>query len=61
VALGAALAAARRHVRRHKLTRFYAARLRRAVGTPLVTLPYLFRDDIGLDDIRLLAERLEAA
>lgn len=61
ISLGAALGAARRHVRRHKLTRFYIARLRRAVDTPLVTLPYLFRDDLGLDDIRLLAERLEAA
>jgi hypothetical protein len=35
--------------------------LRRAFPTPLVALPYLFRDDVGLDDIRLLAERLEAA
>jgi anion-transporting ArsA/GET3 family ATPase len=61
VSLGAALAAARRHVRRHKLTRFYTARLRRALATPLVALPYLFRDDLGLDDIRVLAERLEAA
>jgi anion-transporting ArsA/GET3 family ATPase len=61
VSLPAALAAARRHLRRHKLTRFYTTRLRRAVATPMVTLPYLFRDDVGLDDIRLLAERLEAA
>ena len=61
VSLPAALAAARRHLRRHKLTRFYQARLRRALSTPLVTLPYLFRDDVGLDDVRLLAERLEAA
>lgn len=61
VSLGAALAAARRHLRRHKLTRFYLARLRRALATPLVALPYLFRDDLVLDDIRTLAERLEAA
>jgi len=61
VSLGAALASARRHVRRHKLTRFYLARLRRALTTPLLALPYLFRDDLGLDDIRVLAERLEAA
>ena len=61
VSLGAALHAARRQIRRHKLTRFYVARLERALDAPLVTLPYLFRDDIGLDDIRLLAERLEAA
>jgi hypothetical protein len=61
VSLGAALAAARRQIRRHKLTRFYVARLKRALDAPLVTLPYLFRDDLGLDDIRLLADRLEAA
>ena len=61
VSLAAALAAGRRHVRRHKLTRFYQARLRRALDTPLVTLPYLFMDDIGLEGIRVLAERLEAA
>jgi hypothetical protein len=35
--------------------------LNKALQAPLVTLPYLFRDDIGLDDIRLLADRLEAA
>jgi anion-transporting ArsA/GET3 family ATPase len=61
ISLAAALAAARRHLRRHKLTRFYLARLRRASTTPLVALPYLFRDDVALDDIRVLAERLEAA
>ena len=61
ISLGAALQAARRHVRRHKMTRFYVARLERALDAPLVTLPYLFRDDLGLDDIRLLADRLEAA
>jgi anion-transporting ArsA/GET3 family ATPase len=61
VSLPAALAAARRHIRRHKLTRFYLARLRRALDTPLVALPYLFQDDVGLDGIRVLAERLEAA
>ncbi|HVR71316.1 MAG TPA: ArsA-related P-loop ATPase [Vicinamibacteria bacterium] len=61
ISLSAALGAARRHLRRHKLTRFYLARLRRASTTPLVALPYLFRDDVGLDDLRVLAERLEAA
>jgi anion-transporting ArsA/GET3 family ATPase len=61
ISLSAALGAARRHLRRHKLTRFYLARLRRSSTTPLVALPYLFRDDVGLDDIRVLAERLEAA
>lgn len=61
VSLAAALPAARRQIRRHKLTRFYVARLERALDAPLVTLPYLFRDDLALDDIRALADRLEAA
>jgi hypothetical protein len=61
VALSAALAAARRHIRRRKLTRFHLARLRRASVAPVVALPYLFQEDVGLDGIRELAERLEAA
>lgn len=61
VELGAALAAARRHIRRRKLTRFYQARLKRALPLPLVTLPFLFEDRIGPDSLRLLAERFEAA
>jgi anion-transporting ArsA/GET3 family ATPase len=61
ISLPAALAAARRHIRRNKLTRFYLARLRRALETPLVALPYLFQDELGIESIRVLAERLEAA
>jgi hypothetical protein len=61
VPLPAALRAARRQIRRRKLTRFYQARLRRAVDAPLVSLPYLFRETLGADDVRLLAARLEAA
>jgi anion-transporting ArsA/GET3 family ATPase len=58
--LAGALAAARRHIRRRKLTRFYETRLRRSVPAPLVTLPYL-HEEIGPESIRLLAGRLEAA
>jgi anion-transporting ArsA/GET3 family ATPase len=61
VPLPAALRAARRQIRRRKLTRFYQARLRRAVDAPLVSLPFLFREALGPDDVRLLAARLEAA
>ena len=60
VTLGGALAAARRHVRRRKLTRFYETRLRRAVPAPLVALPFL-HEEIGPEAIRSLAARLEAA
>jgi anion-transporting ArsA/GET3 family ATPase len=56
-----ALLSARRHVRRRKLTRFYETRLRRALPLPLVTLPFLFREEIGPSEVRLLAERLAAA
>ena len=59
--LQAALRAARRQIRRRKLTSFYQARLRRALDVPLVSLPFLFRESLGLDDLRLLAGRLEAA
>ena len=61
VPLPAALRAARRQIRRRKLTRFYQARLRRSVNAPLVSLPFLFREALGPDDVRLLAGLLEAA
>jgi anion-transporting ArsA/GET3 family ATPase len=61
VPLPAALRAARRQIRRRKLTRFYQARLRRTLASPLVSLPFLFREALSLDDVRLLAGRLEAA
>jgi anion-transporting ArsA/GET3 family ATPase len=61
VGLRSALAAARRHLRRRKLTRFYQARLRRALPLPTVSLPYLFDEDIGPASIERLARRLEAA
>jgi anion-transporting ArsA/GET3 family ATPase len=59
--LPAALRAARRQIRRRKLTRFYRDRLRRTLGAPVVSLPFLFREALGPDDIRLLAGTLAAA
>jgi anion-transporting ArsA/GET3 family ATPase len=61
VPLGAALRAARRQIRRRRLTSFYQTRLKRALDVPLVPLPFLFREALALDDLRLLAARLEAA
>ena len=61
VPLQAALRAARRQIRRRKLTSFYQARLKRALDVPVVSLPFLFRESLGVDDLRLLAARLEAA
>jgi anion-transporting ArsA/GET3 family ATPase len=60
VSLEAALLAARRQIRRRKLTRFYLSRLRR-LGPPVVALPYLAAEEFGPDEVRLLARRLEAA
>jgi anion-transporting ArsA/GET3 family ATPase len=60
VPLAAALRAARRQVRRRKLTRFYRDRLRRATEAPLVSLPFLFRETLGVPELRTLAEALEA-
>jgi anion-transporting ArsA/GET3 family ATPase len=59
VRLSAALATARRHIRRRKLTTFYQTRLKRSLPVPLLSLPYLFREELGPEDIRLLADRLE--
>jgi len=60
IRLPAALAAARRHLRRAKLARFYHGRLRRALRVPILTLPFLFEEELGPDALRVLAERLEA-
>jgi anion-transporting ArsA/GET3 family ATPase len=59
VPLAPAVDAARRHLRRLKLTRFYQTRLKRSIPRPLVTLPYLFDDPIGPESLRVLADRLE--
>lgn len=61
VSLSAALLAARRQIRRRKLTHSYEGRLERALPLPLLSLPYLYRETLDLDDLRLLASRLEAA
>jgi anion-transporting ArsA/GET3 family ATPase len=61
VTLQAALAAARRHIRRRKLTQFYRKRLERAVDVPIVSLPLLFTEKIDETALESLAERLEAA
>jgi anion-transporting ArsA/GET3 family ATPase len=61
VPLAAALRAGRRQVRRHRLTRLYQGRLRRGLPVPVASLPFLFRESLGPDDIKILAARLEAA
>ena len=61
VELSDALVAARRHIRRRKLTSFYEARLKRSLKEPLVSLPFLFADRFGIAEVRALAARLAAA
>jgi anion-transporting ArsA/GET3 family ATPase len=59
IELSGALGAARRHLRRRKMTRFYQARLRKQLpDLPLVSLPYL-HDEIDEQALLLFAERLE--
>jgi anion-transporting ArsA/GET3 family ATPase len=60
IRLEAALAAARHHMRRRRLTRFYQQRLKR-LGLPLASLPYLFEEQLGPEDVRELSSRLLAA
>jgi anion-transporting ArsA/GET3 family ATPase len=61
VPLEGALEAARRHLRRGKLTRFYRNWLRERLPLPTVELPYLFDEEIGPDSVETLAGRLAAA
>jgi anion-transporting ArsA/GET3 family ATPase len=61
VTLQAALGAARRHIRRRKLTQFYRKRLEQAVDAPVVSLPLLVTDRLDEPALETLAERLEAA
>jgi hypothetical protein len=61
VTLQAALGAARRHIRRRKLTQFYRKRLEQAVDAPVVSLPLLVTDRLDESALETLAERLEAA
>jgi hypothetical protein len=48
-------------VRRRKLTAFYLSRQRKVVDEPIVTLTYLFTDQLGPAEVELMAERLAAA
>lgn len=61
VPLAGALEAARRHLRRAKLTRFYRNWLRKRLPLPTVTLPYLFDEEIGPASVATMAARLAAA
>lgn len=61
VDLSSALIAARRHIRRRKLTRFYRTRLERGVDVPIVALPYLFDETLGPEAVAELSRRLVAA
>jgi anion-transporting ArsA/GET3 family ATPase len=61
VPLPAALRAARRQIRRRRLTRLYRGRLKRALPIPLASLPFLFCERMGREELELLAEGLEAA
>jgi anion-transporting ArsA/GET3 family ATPase len=61
VPLAGALEAARRHLRRAKLTRFYRNWLRKRLPLPTVTLPYLFDEEIGPASVDTLAARLALA
>lgn len=61
VTLAAALEAARRHIRRRKMTQFYRKRLEKSADVPVVSLPFLFSEAIHEADLEILAERLEAA
>ena len=61
VALENALAAAARHQRRVRLTRFHERRLRRGALAPIATLPFVFAERLGRRELRRLAARLEEA
>lgn len=61
VRLEDALQAARRQLRRARLTRFHERRLRRGSGLPVVRLPFLYRERLGLDAVRALASHLAEA
>ncbi len=59
VGLRGVLRAARHHIRRRRLTEFYRRRLGRAVGAPLLALPFLHDPTIGPASLERLAVRLE--
>jgi anion-transporting ArsA/GET3 family ATPase len=59
IGLQGALLAARRHIKRRRLTRLYEARLRRSVPLPLLRFPFLY-DGAGPIGLEVLADRLGA-
>ncbi len=61
VPLRGALQAARRQLRRAKLTRYYQNWLRKRLPLPSISLPYVFDEDIGPAAVDALAARLAAA
>ena len=61
VPLRGALQAARRQLRRAKLTRYYQGWLRKRLPLPMVALPYVFDEDIGSAAVDVLAARLAVA
>jgi anion-transporting ArsA/GET3 family ATPase len=58
-AVAAALRAALSEHRRARAQRSQLRRLRSGVDSPVVTLPYLFEPDLGLDDWERLSAELE--
>ncbi len=61
VPLRGAIVAARRQLRRRKLTGFYRRRLARQVEAPLLSLPLLYQEPLDRESLELLADRVEAA
>jgi anion-transporting ArsA/GET3 family ATPase len=61
VTLADALVAARRHLRRVRLTRFYDKRLRRAAVAKVVRLPFLYDAPLGQRELERLAGLLADA
>lgn len=59
VGLANALDAARRHIRRRKLTSFYERRLRRLVPLPLLSLPHMSDEPLSVAALEALAHRLD--
>lgn len=60
VPLDGALRAARRHIRRRRLTDFYTRRLKRDSGLDLLELPFLYETPQSAAALGRLADRLEA-
>ncbi len=61
IELRAAVAAARRQIRRRKLTVFYEKRLRKALPVPVVCLPQILDGQLSRSAIESLAARIEGA